>query len=357
MSGSLKDYKPIIIENLIILKKKETINNEPYKVKAYEKVISQLEEFPGIIHNMQDLEDANIKGIGTKIKAKIEEIFDTGKLVAAEMAKESNELTLYDNLLEIYGVGPVKARELIDTYGVSSIADLRSKIEENPDLLTKASKVGLQYYEELRQRIPRKEMQLHDTVINSFLPDGLVAEIAGSYRRGLMTSGDIDVLVTIDPKNPSVLKSKKGSKSPLTPKGLKDLKVQEQLLFLEYLEALEQEGYITDVLSLGANKCLAVCLINDIHRRIDFVYCPYNEFYYTLLYFTGSKLFNVAMRGHALKLGWSMSEHGLERIEDSKNAIGTGPKIPNSEKDIFDFLGLKFVEPKDRTGAEAVIPI
>jgi DNA polymerase/3'-5' exonuclease PolX len=345
-----KDYKPIIIENLIILKKKETINNEPYKVKAYEKVISQLEEFPGIIHNMQDLEDANIKGIGAKIKAKIEEIFDTGKLVAAEMAKESSELTLYDNLLEIYGVGPVKARELIDTYNVSSIADLRSKVEAYPDLLTKASKVGLQYYEELRQRIPRKEMQLHDTVVNSFLPDGLVAEIAGSYRRGLMTSGDIDVLVSIDPKNPSGLKSK-------TPKGLKDPKVKEQLLFLEYLEALEQEGYITDVLSLGANKCLAVSLINDIHRRIDFVYCPYNEFYYTLLYFTGSKLFNVAMRGHALKLGWSMSEHGLERIEDSKNAIGPEPKIPNSEKDIFDFLGLKFVEPKDRTGSESVIPI
>lgn len=335
-----KDFKSIIIENLTVLKKKEIINNETYKVKAYEKVIGQLEEFPGPIYSMKDIEDANFSGIGKKTKAKLEEIFDTGKLVAAEKAKTDADgnINLYDELLEIFGVGPVKAKELIDVYGVTSIQDLREKVEANSDILPKASKVGLQYYEELRERIPRSEMELHDTVIHSFLPTGAYAQITGSYRRGLSTSGDIDVIITVPPKNNKrVLNSSEASN-------------KNRLLFLEFLEELGKEGYITDILSLGPSKCLAVCKIDDIHRRIDFILTPHEEFYYALLYFTGSKQFNVAMRGYALKKGWSLSEH----LPVREGAIGPAPQIPGSERDIFDFFGLKYVEPKDRRSFEDI---
>jgi DNA polymerase/3'-5' exonuclease PolX len=336
-----KDFKSIIIENLTILKKKEIINNEPYKVKAYEKVISQLEEFPGPIYSMKDIEDAGFSGIGKKTKAKLEEIFDTGKLVAAEKAKteEDGSINLYDDLLEIFGVGPVKAKELIDTYGVESIQDLREKVEVNPDLLTKASKIGLQHYEDFRERIPRNEMELHDTVIHSFLPDGIYAEITGSYRRGLATSGDIDVILTVPPKK----RSKRVDSTS-------DNNVKDRILFLEFLEELGKQGYITDILSLGPAKCLAVCKIEDKYRRIDFMLTPHEEFYYALLYFTGSKQFNVAMRGYVLQMGWSLSEH----LPVREGAIGPAPPIPTSERDIFDFFGLKYVEPKDRRSFEDV---
>jgi DNA polymerase beta len=332
-----KDFKSIIIENLTILKKKEIILNEPYKVKAYEKVITQLEEFPGPIYSMKDIEDAGFSGIGKKTKAKLEEIFDTGKLIAAEKAKASEDtsISLYDDLLEIFGVGPVKAKELIEEYGVDSIEDLRQKVEVNPDLLTKASKIGLQYYEDFRERIPRNEMELHDTVIHSFLPNGMYAEISGSYRRGLSTSGDIDVILTVPPKR----KSKTN-----------DSNVKDRILFLEFLEELGKQGYITDILSLGPAKCLAVCKIDDKYRRIDFMLTPYEEFYYALLYFTGSKQFNVAMRGYVLQMGWSLSEH----LPVRESAIGPAPPIPTSERDIFDFFGLKYVEPKDRRSFEDV---
>ena len=49
-----QDFKPIIIEALTTLKKREVINNEPFKVKAYETVLNQIEEM-GPIYSMEDL--------------------------------------------------------------------------------------------------------------------------------------------------------------------------------------------------------------------------------------------------------------------------------------------------------------
>lgn len=334
-----KDYKPLIIDNLKILMKNELINKQPFKVKAYDIVIKQLEEYPFSITSLSDLKDAKIKGIGKKIEAKIKEIFETGKLSAVRRAKESNPLDLYDQLLEIYGVGPVKAKELIEDFGVTSIPNLKEINKLYPNLLSKASKVGLEHYYDFKERIPREEMEMHNMVVHSFIPTKtekskpfFKVEIAGSFRRGLMNSGDIDVLLTVE-RNNSTKKSN-------------DLSAKDISMFYAYIDELSDIGYITDILSLGANKCLAVCKILDKYRRIDFELTTPEEYYYTLLYFTGSKDFNVAMRSYALKKGWSLNQKGLERI----NAIGPSPKNINSEKDIFDFLGLKYIEPKDRIG-------
>jgi DNA polymerase/3'-5' exonuclease PolX len=348
------DYKPIILENLYVLMKNEIINNQPFKVKAYQNVIKQFEDYLGPVYSMKDVKDAKFKGIGKKIEAKLEELFKTGRLSAVRRVKEENPLELYDQLLQIYGVGPVKAKELIEEHGVTSIEDLQEKVKLDEDLLTKASKIGLDYYYDFQERIPRKEMLLHDAIVHSFLPDNVArtvgknvpsyfqAELVGSFRRGLPDSGDIDVLLTIPKKGYFQVRKSKSDSSFSS----KDLS-----MFYSYIKELQNVGYITDILSLGNHKCLAVCNIEDVHRRIDFVLCPYEEYYYTLLYFTGSKQFNVAMRSYALKKGWSLSQHGLER----ENAIGPTLKTPTSEKDIFDFLGLVYITPKDRTGPEAII--
>ena len=340
MSKDYKDLKSVIIDNLKVLAKNELINKQPFKVKAYEAVIKQLEEYPYEIKSFSDIQEAKFKGIGKKIEAKIKEIFETGSLSAVRRVKESKPLDLYDQLLEIYGVGPVKAKELIEDFGVISIENLKEIIKLYPNLLSNASKIGLNHYYDFKERIPREEMELHDMIIHDFLPKKnyskdkfLEAEIAGSYRRGLLTSGDIDVLL----KSPGI---------SISPKDIS--------MFYSYIEELKDIGYITDILSLGTNKCLAICKIGDKYRRIDFELTSSEEYYYTLLYFTGSKQFNVTMRSYALKKGWSLNQKGLERIKthsvlDSKNI--------NSEKDIFDFLGLKYIKPENRTGPESIIEL
>jgi DNA polymerase beta len=329
----MKDFKDIIIEALTTLKKREIINNEPFKVKAYETVLSQLETM-GPIYGMEDL--IVVKGIGKKIKAKLEEIFATGQLQSANIAKNENPILLYDELLKIHGIGPKKAKELIEDEKVISIRDLQEKVKVNPDLLTKSSKIGLDHYYDFQSRISRDEMEIHDEVLQDNLPKQLVSEIVGSYRRGLESSGDIDVLVT--------------SKS-YTYGAMDELNAKQISEFHNYIGKLQEIGYITDILSLGKNKCLAVCKVDSKFRRIDLLMTPSSEFAYAKLYFTGSKEFNIAMRNHALKLGWSLSEHTLTR----ENAIGPGPGYMEEEEDIFKFLKLKYVTPKDRKNIQSLL--
>ena len=75
-------------------------------------------------------------------------------------------------------------------------------------------------------------------------------------------------------------------------------------------------------------------------RRIDIRFVPYDAYYSALLYFTGSNIFNIGIR-HYVKINFdlSLSEHGF-----GKN-INTSI---NSEENIFKFLKLKYVKPKER---------
>ena len=61
----------------------------------------------------------------------------------------------------------------------------------------------------------------------------------------------------------------------------------------------------------------------------------------SLIYFTGSKNFNLRMRAKAKYMGFKLNEYGLF------DKSGKRMKI-RDEKDIFDILGMKYLEPEDR---------
>lgn len=320
------DSKQKIIDALTVLRKNEFIQKNLFKAKAYEKVISQLQMIKGPIRNWDDIEKYDVVGIGKKIHAKIDEIFLTGKLESAERATALTNLALYDDLLKIHGVGPTKAKQLIQM-GIVSLSDLRRKVNKDPTLLSDASKIGLEHYNDFQLRIPRNEIELHDLFIHSFLEKGMKAEIVGSYRRKRPDSGDIDVLLTGDPKLGSH--------------------------FHDFIEKMKEAGYLTDILALGPRKCMSVAKVDSHYRRIDFLLTPSHEFPFAQLYFTGSDTFSVAIRSYATKLGWSLNEHGLTRID----AKGPEPRNIHSEKDIFAFLGLQYVKPEHRTDASKVVKL
>jgi DNA polymerase beta len=69
---------------------------------------------------------------------------------------------------------------------------------------------------------------------------------------------------------------------------------------------------------------------------------PNDEYYCGILYFTGSDMFNKNMRGIALDKGFTLNEHSLRRL-DSKESLPV-----NSEKDIFDYLGMEYKKPEER---------
>ena len=88
-------------------------------------------------------------------------------------------------------------------------------------------------------------------------------------------------------------------------------------------------------------------VIKPKFRRIDIMFSTMREAPFGLLYFTGSGQFNVEMRNHALSLGYSLSEYGLKK---EKKFVDNNGKPFETEQDIFKFLGIKYVEPKDRKG-------
>ena len=325
------DYKDAIIDALDTMRKRDVAEKQPFKARAYAKVITQLNQLAHI-HSFDDLND--IKGVGEQIEKKIKEVLATGSLRTAEKAKELYHLDALDAFQKIYGVGPVKATDLVKA-GYKTIEELRMAVKKNKMLLNDKQKVGLKYYEDLLQRIPREEMDIHQRYLYEFLPSELVfdTEIVGSYRRKAESSGDIDMLIRV----PKQIDSKEVA-----------------LLLSEYVRTLQKESYVEEVLALGDHKCMAICRIQPDKpaRRLDLLIVPHEEYAYSLLYFTGSDRFNVAFRQHALTKGYSLNEHVLTPIRDD---VPPPPEM-ETEKNIFTFLGLRYIEPASRIDHQQIIP-
>jgi DNA polymerase beta len=296
----MTDYRAKIIEDLEIIRKKEQQERNVFKVRAYDKVIKELRASDKAIYTINDIKE--IPGIGDRIRAKIEEIIETGVLKAAEVVKKDSGVNATDIIMKIHGIGPVKAADLIKNHGIRSIDDLRLAVEKNPDLLNDKQMIGLKYFEDIQERIPRSEMLLHEKkilkVVNDISTD-LTAALVGSFRREVATSGDIDVLIGY-PENMT-------------------LEVAEKK-FNEIIADFQKKGYITDILAKGPKKCMAVVKLNSSGeyskaRRLDILLTPPDEFPYAILYFTGSDKFNIQIRKKAIQKGYSLSEHGLKILK------------------------------------------
>jgi DNA polymerase beta len=330
-SEVIQDYKQTIIDALDVLRKRDQAEKQTFKARAYQKVITQLKELQTPITSYKDVQA--IDGIGEKISQKIKEIIETGSLQSAERVKQEYNIDALDAFQKIYDVGPVKATKLIDE-GITTIQQLRQEAKKNIKLLTRNQHIGLKYYEDLQERIPRKEMDEHEDVLQMLIPEesDFTIEIVGSYRRGAETSGDIDVLIRV----PEHLTEKEAIQH-----------------FKTYIKLLDGFGYIEEILAQGDKKCMAVSRIyNGKARRLDLLLTPSNEYAYALLYFTGSDKFNVAFRNHAINKGYTLNEHTMTKISQTVR----DPHKMMQERDIFNFLGLKYISPTERVDHNQIIP-
>ena len=294
---------------------------EPFKSRAYKKASESIMGFPDDITNVKQLDGTS--GIGKTIMEKLEEYQKTGTLRILERERK-NPLNLFT---KIYGVGPKKAKVLIDD-GITTIAQLK----ENEDKLNDTQKIGLKYYEPLTKRIPRDEIELFndkfDAIFKDVTPPGSKYAIVGSYRREAKNSGDIDVIITNEQDNVDA--------------------------FNKFLDKLISEKVVTEVLTRGKTKSLTIGeLPGSIPRRIDFLYTSPDEYAFATLYFTGSKAFNTVMRQRALDLGYTLNEHGFSKMTSGKKGEKIDIDFP-TEQTIFEFLGMKYKEPKEREGYKSV---
>ncbi len=320
----------------------EKIIIEPNSTRLNEKYIDLLEDLAYIMRKKKDFMRAraysNAKetisnynsniidpeqlkgkpGIGNTIFAKLVEYKETGSLPL--LRNEESLLKIRKSIsvfMDIYGIGEKKAEELVEK-GIFTIDDLQKKKE----LLNDKQQIGLKYYNDILQRIPRSEIVEYEGIFRKNFPKGDGSmEIVGSYRRGASSSGDIDAIIT--------------SKDPET--------------FKEFVDNLLKTNIIVEVLSRGPTKCLVITKLPSFQyaRRVDFLYSPPDEYPFATLYFTGSKEFNTNMRERALKMGYTLNEHGFSKMEGRKK----GDKVDRVFKDeeaIFNFLKMKYKTPIER---------
>lgn len=344
----LKTMENIKKDNLKISdgnkEKMKRYNEEFIKIlgELYNLMISQGEHFRGraykkaqetiimIKENITNVDQLKGKaGIGETILQKLKEYVETGTLKILEREK-LNPVNIFT---QVYGIGPKKAKELVEKYKITSIKELR----DNEDLLNDKQKIGLKYYEDILERIPREEIDEYKDLLERIVKDlniiGSSIEIVGSYRRGAEDSGDIDIIIG----------NKNGNDE----------------IFNKLIEKLVEEKIIIEILSKGKIKSLVMAKLPTKNaRRVDFLYSPPEEYAFAILYFTGSALFNTVMRQQALNMGYSMNEHGLYKMDTKGETKGKKIDILlNNEKDIFDFLQLEYKEPNERKDGTSVVVI
>lgn len=344
MKGGTKDKKSSgpnaeTIKLLEEMADEHNLSNETWRVQSYRKAVATLRRQPKKITTAK--EAAALINIGSSIAKHIEEIATTGRFEKLDQLRNEPSRKALRLFCNIYGVGVSTATRWIES-GYRTLDDLRSKAT-----LTTNQQIGLDHFDDLMTRIPRAEVKaLGDHVKDAAAAIDPKVEliIAGSYRRGADSSGDVDILITKD-----------GTSS-----------TQELVPFLDKLvDTLTKRFFLTAALAShrhdGGNKWHGCCVLpasstagdstpekgataphqnhRPIWRRIDLLLVPQTEIGAALVYFTGNDLFNRSMRLLARKKKMKLNHRALS---------GVGVSEGRDEKKIFEILGVKWREPHER---------
>jgi len=323
-----------IVEMLVELADYErNVTRALHKSNAYRKAAAALSAHPKAISNGDEAK--KLPGVGEKIAKKIDELLQTGKLKKLENIRNDDTSVAIQFLTRVSGIGPAHAKKLYDD-GIRTLSDLRN----NPESLNHHQRIGLKYFEDFEQRIPRVEMEILESCLQQLVLDldkDYRATVCGSFRRGASSSGDIDVLLT---------HANYDSSMPKQPQLLKVV-----------VEAALLTGFATDQISLGETKFMGVCRVPDElaeedsprpYRRLDIRLIPKDQFPCGTLYFTGSDMFNKHMRAIAIEKGFILNEYCL-RFNGWTGVPGE-PVPVQTEKDVFEWLGMPYQAPPERNG-------
>ncbi|KAL0574084.1 hypothetical protein V5O48_007869 [Marasmius crinis-equi] len=306
---------------------------------TYTKVIRALKNHPKRIRTIA--EARKLEGVGVKTAIKIMEIIETGEL--RRIKHETTESVQVTRVFQgIYGVGQATALKWYAN-GCRTLEDLKKG--KGGVRLSMAQSIGLKYYNDINERMPRAEageiFDLIKPIALSIDPD-LFVEIMGSYRRGKADCGDIDILIT---RRTNDGRTHEGVLSRLLKK-LHDADILTEDL------ALPEDP--DDLEAIYRGLCHLPGRKGSKQRRIDFLTVPWKNRGAALLYYTGDDIFNRSMRLKANKMGYSLNQRGLYEgvvrdVQQRSLKTNKGTILASeTEQEIFNILGVPWQEPHER---------
>ncbi|HUL46676.1 MAG TPA: DNA polymerase/3'-5' exonuclease PolX [Steroidobacteraceae bacterium] len=290
----------------------------PFRIRAYQLAAQVVRGLPRELSAMQGAEEYDkLPGIGADLAGKIAELVRTGELRALTQLRRQVPAGLRE-LLELPGLGPVRVRALRSGLRIRNRADLKRALAAGR--LARLRGFGPAIEARLKtalagasERAPKRPLR---TVAAQFaeplraylksVPGVSSVEIAGSYRRGRDTVGDLDVLV--------------GARTAAAT-----------------LKALRTYPDLRTLTAAGTTKATGV-LRNGM--QVDIRVVAPQSFGAALHYFTGSRDHNIHIRRRAQERGCKLSEYGLFR--GGKRVAGA------SEEELFEALGLEWIAPELR---------
>jgi DNA polymerase (family 10) len=299
-------------------------SSQAFRVRAYENALHGLEGYQGELDGLTKKDLTEIKGVGASTADKILEFMATGSVAKLGTLREKYPPAFVE-LTKIPGLGPKTLKLIRAELGVEDIDGLRRAIaaEQLRDLpglgRTSEEKIG-KAMERLGlhgkdRRTPLVEaLPLARSLAAriSALESVEAAEPCGSIRRFSDTVGDIDIVVaTTDPSSVS-----------------------------EFVVGLPE---VSEVIGSGGTK---TSFLTREGMQVDVRTVEPHQLGSALLYFTGSKAHNIALRQRALDRGWLLSEYGLF---DGKKLIAS-----ETEEDIYRALEMGSVPPPLREGSGEV---
>ena len=296
----------------------EIRGDNPFRVRAYRNAARTVEEWPQSLSEILSRTGSlpRMPGIGADLDGKIREILTTGHLSTLDKLREAFPPHLTD-LLEIPGLGPRKVKTFYEELGIHDVAGLSRALRDHriaalPGFGAKseeriAKSVASRLAKVRRYRLAdaaRQALPLLDALRS--VRGVRDAVVAGSFRRMRETVGDLDFLVTSEDPGPVV-------------------------------ERLVGYGEVDRVLASGPTKASVVLRTG---LQVDLRVLPQISFGAALVYFTGSKPHNIALRRLAQEKGLKINEYGVFR---GKERIAG-----SSEESVYRALGLAPIPPELR---------
>jgi DNA polymerase (family X) len=294
-----------------------------FRVQAYREAARTVAESPVSIEQLaEDGRLTELPAVGKTLAEKIETLIETGSIPSADKLKAKFPATLVE-VTRVPGLGAKTARRIYDELGVENLAQLKEAAEQGriADMRGLGAKTEENILSSLEgvteDGIGERLLLSHVLPIAEEIRSDLLGlgvanriEIAGSARRWTETCKDLDLIATTDDATALV-------------------------------EALATHGLSAESRRGGD---AAASVLTHSGLKVDLRIGTEETFGNLLQHFTGSAEHNVELRERALQRGYSVSEHGVAKVE--------GKKVHRFAKEtgVYELLGLPYIEPELREG-------
>jgi DNA polymerase (family X) len=288
----------------------EIAGDDPYKIRAYERAAQEIERLSIPLAVLREEEMVRIPGIGVQTAKKVKEIVENGTFRELAILRTTIPVSLIE-LLGVSGVGPRTLNILWKRLGIQTLDDLERAAKSHRIRAVKgfgAKKEenilkGVQQFRARTDRLTRPQADIAIRRVAEAFSEGRYA-VAGSYRRGTSTLGNIDIVT-----------------------------MEDHYSLLSRIRAVAD-----DLIDEGEQKVS----IRTKGVRVDVRFAKPEQYGSMLLYFTGSREFNIRLREVAVQQGYWLNEYGLEDC-----ASGHLHTFRN-EEDLFAFLAMAPIPPELR---------